>query len=74
MLFGKCIDGKAHALARLNAADIGFINRSFHLHVGQVFGNDEKFWCLEAGSNCLPRIHAAFDHDTIHRRANFGAP
>jgi hypothetical protein len=70
---GEGIHREAGFLPDPDATDVGFVDRGFDLHVGQVLGDHEQLGRLQAGGHGLPRFDAALDHDAIDRRLDRGA-
>ncbi|MEI9904574.1 MAG: hypothetical protein WDN06_11825, partial [Asticcacaulis sp.] len=59
--------------ARLDLADIGFVDEDFGLELGQVAGDDEQGRRRERGGDGLALFDLAVDDDTVDRRQDFGA-
>ena len=67
------VNRKRRHLRDADAPDIGFINRRFDLHVGEVLRNDEELGCLQTRGYGLARLDRFFHHNTGDRRADRGA-
>ena len=62
------INGEGNTVAFFHTADISLIHVCHYLHVGQVLGNGEEFWGVEACRYGLAFLYALRDNGTIDRR------
>ena len=69
----KGVHRKTRLLPGLHAAHIALVNGGVHLHVGQVFGDDEKLGRLQAAGHRLAALYGPLDHNAAHGRGNAGA-
>ncbi len=68
----KRVHGEGHALARLDAADIGLVDIGRDFHLAQIVGDAEQLRRLRRCGDGLAQFDIAQHDDAGHRRADFG--
>ena len=66
------IYGEGYSVALLYIADISLVHIGYYLHIGQVLGDGEKLWGVEACSYGLTFLYALRNHGSVDRRGDGG--
>ena len=66
------IYGESYSVALLYIADISLVHIGYYLHIGQVLGNGEELWGVEACSYGLTFLYALRNHGSVDRRGDGG--
>ena len=66
------IYGESYSVALLYIADISLVHVGNHLHVGQVLGDGEELWGVEACSHGLTFLYTLRNHGSVDRRGDGG--
>ena len=66
------IYGEGYSVALLYIADISLVHIGYYLHIGQVLGDGEKLWGVEACRYGLTFLYALRNHGSVDRRGDGG--
>ena len=64
------IYGEGYSVALLYTADISLVHIGNYLHIGQILGNGEEFWGVEACCYGLTFLYALRNHGSVDRRGD----
>ena len=64
------IYGESYSVAFLYIADICLVHIGYYLHIGQILGNGEELWGVEACSYGLTFLYALRNHGSVDRRGD----
>ena len=64
------VDGEAYLLAFSDSANIGFGKARIDAHLGEILGDLDQRWRLQAGGDGLPQVDNPVDDHAGNRRAD----